>query len=206
VKWSDEKMNQKQLSEYKFPKESGEFKGTLKYRKKLGNKPCILCYFLSDDNRKIVLPVWENSKTKRYSPINCECCFMNDVAENTKWECKYEVTLTANGNTNTKFLSAFMINNSAENDKFFAEKFFILLIKKAFPRCFCADLLIEKINFCDEILFKSVDKNANYCYEISKNSNGNWQINRKKISDNKEKDTVILIDNISYDIVSRNYI
>lgn len=199
-------MDEKKLAEYKFPNASGEFIGVLKYRKKLENKPCLLCYFLSEDNEKIVLPVWENSTTKRYSPVCSSACFLNDICENTKWICKYEVSISANGKTKTKFMSAFMMHNSEESNMFFAEKFYFLLIKKAFPRCFVADLVIEKISFSDDIFFKCKDKNSNYYYEISNDSSRNWKIKRTKLNDTKERDTVISIDNISFDIVSKKYI
>jgi hypothetical protein len=41
-------MNEKTMSEYKFPTTGGGFTGVLKFKKKLNGKPCLLCYFLSD--------------------------------------------------------------------------------------------------------------------------------------------------------------
>jgi hypothetical protein len=133
-------------------------------------------------------------------------CFLTEVTENTKWHCKFEVTKTSNGNTNTKFLSAFLTKNSSENNDFFAKKFFFLMIKKAFPRCFVADLFVENLSFSNEKIFTCRDKNCSFRYEICKELNGNWQIKRTKLNDKKERDAIIIIDNVSFDVVSKNYI
>lgn len=203
---NDKSIKKIRLSEYKFPTQSGEFIGVLKHREMLENKPCLLCYFLSENSKKIILPIWENVHSGRYTPLQTEICFINDVSENTKWKCQYTVSKTENGRSATKFISAYMLNSSVENDLFFAQKFFILLIKRAFPRCFAADLCIEKLSVTEKNFFKCRDKNSNFSYKIDKKNDGNWLITREKINDIKEKNIAITVDYITYDVISKEYI
>lgn len=193
------------LNEYVFPTHSGKFIGTLICKKKLENKDCLMCYFLSDDNEKIVLSIWKNNKTGKYSPEKSSVCFMNDIKENTQWDCEYTVKKSSTGKNQTIFLSADKVIDLKEKEKFFSEKFFILLIKKAFPRTLAANIKTKKITLSDEIFYSGFDKSNAIFYYINCDNDGNYSVKRIKQADNKERDTKVIIDRKSFDIISKSY-
>ena len=200
-------MNTKyKLSDFQFPTESGQFSGTLIDKKLLENKPCLFLYFLSEKKEMIVLPIWKHSKTGHYTPDKSDWDFENDVDIGTKWQCRYTVSKSSNGTQNTRFISASRLFSSEDNERFFAEKFYFLLIKKAFPRCLIADICIEKLSNNDlgQCIFS--DKNLNFSYIIAPDDNKNWAIIRRKKGISREKDAVVIINSQTYDIVSKNYI
>ena len=58
--------------EYEFPETAGKFIGTL-VMKKWNSKGGLLCYFDTDDGRKLKLCVWFNYKSERsYRPKSCD--------------------------------------------------------------------------------------------------------------------------------------
>ena len=192
---------EKPLSEFKFPTESGEFTGTLTYIKEIENKDFILCFFLSDKNEKIALPLWKSEKTNRFTPSETNICFRNEVDLQTVWHCKFTVSKTKSGGNSTKFLSAEMIKNADKNENFYAKNFFILLIKKAFPRTLSANLSLKKLCFSDEKICIFEDESYRSLFEICKNGAGNWLVTKRKSSVGNEKDTTVCIDVKSYDII-----
>lgn len=193
------------LKEYDFPTHSGTFTGTLMYKKKLDNKECLLCYFLSDNKEKIVLSIWKNNKTGKYSPDKSSICFLNDIGENTKWYCEYAVKKTSAGKNQTLFLSADKVLDLKESEKFFSEKFFILLIKKAFPRTLVANILTQKITLSEEFFYSGYDKSNAICYHVSSDNDGNYCVKRIKNADSKERDTKVIIDKKSFDMILKSY-
>ena len=148
----------KQLSEYIFPSQSGEFTGTLTYVKRFDNKDCIFCYFITDSGNKLVLPLWLNKSTGRFTPTETNICFNSETDTQTKWQCRYTVTQNKNGKPATKFISAKLIKSSAGNEKSFAKKFMLMLIKKAYPRCLVANLALRKLDPSDGIIGLSLMK------------------------------------------------
>lgn len=59
------------------------------------SKPCIYCYFITDDGGKLKLTAYWNSKTTFYSPRNNNVDF-KEVALKTKWENIVELNSKGN--------------------------------------------------------------------------------------------------------------
>ncbi|MBR1421907.1 MAG: hypothetical protein IJ571_00495 [Ruminococcus sp.] len=193
---TEEQASKIRLNEYEFPKNSGSFIGKLKYRKMIPGKPCLMCYFLSDDGKKIVLPVWENDKTGRYTPRDNGFCFAKDVSDDSEWNCEYEIY----GNR-TRFLSATLIN-SAENEAIFAVKFFLMLIKRAFPRQLIANIAVSKFSLSEKVMFVGKDNQTRYTIELK---TGDYLVTREKSGESKEKNTCVLIHGQTFDSISKTY-
>lgn len=77
------------LDDYSYPKNTGEFIGTLAFRCWHKNKPMLLCYFDTDDGRKIVLPVWQQDWGVCYSPSETHINFADEVFDGSRWRCTY---------------------------------------------------------------------------------------------------------------------
>ena len=194
---SEEQAKKMRLNEYSFPKNSGSFKGKLKFRRKLQGKPCLMCYFQTDNGAKIVLPVWEDDKTKKYIPKEGGFCFLDEVSNNSDWLCEYIVTKT----NHTRLMKATMLS-TVDNRTAYAIKFFLMLIKKAFPRQLVANISVTKFSLSDKILFSGTDGQIEYLVEAH---GGDYILTRNKTGENKEKDVCILIDGKSFDIISKTY-
>lgn len=77
------------LQEYHFPEKSGQFTGTLTYRCWHRSKPMLLCYFDTDDGRKLMLAVWWQSWGVNYSPSETLINFCDEVSNGSRWRCTY---------------------------------------------------------------------------------------------------------------------
>ena len=77
------------LSGYSYPEDSGEFTGTLAFRCWHKNKPMLLCFFDTDDERKIKLQVWWQSWGTNYSPAEEDINFADGVFDGSRWHCTY---------------------------------------------------------------------------------------------------------------------
>ena len=77
------------LEEYRFPEEGGSFTGTLVYRCWHRNKPMLLCYFDTDDGRKMKLAAWWQSWGVSYSPSETHISFTDVVMNGSRWKCTY---------------------------------------------------------------------------------------------------------------------
>ena len=193
---TEEQARKIRLNEYEFPKSSGHFRGKLKYRKMISGKPCLMCYFLCDDGKRIVLPVWENEKTGRYVPKDNGFCFVNDVAAGTEWQCEYNVS-----GSRTHFLSAVLLN-CPDNETIYAIKFFKMLIKRAFPRQLIANLAVAKFSLSEKIMFVAVDSQTKYTVEFKA---GDYLVTREKSGESKEKNTCVRIHGQTFDSISKTY-
>ena len=191
---NDEKIR---LNEFVFPKSSGSFKGKLKYRKFASGKPCLMCYFQTETGAKLILPVWENEKTKRYTPKDNGFCFRNDVTNGSDWYCEYEVT----SSHKAQFVKASLLT-SKNNETIYAVKFFLMLIKRAFPRQLIANIAVSKFSLSEKVIFIGTDCQIEYKIEIE---GGDYAVTRRKKEDSKEKSTCILIDGKSFDSISKTY-
>ena len=81
------------LLTYNYPHESGSFTGTLVYRTWDRRYPCLLCYFNTDDGKRIVLKVWQKSGSDaEYSPRYSTINFADEVTEGTVWHCEYKTS------------------------------------------------------------------------------------------------------------------
>ena len=78
------------MYDYTYPPDSGEFTGTLSFRCWHRNKPMLLCFFDTDDGRKIKLQVWFQTWGVCYSPAETHINFADEVFDGSRWHCVYE--------------------------------------------------------------------------------------------------------------------
>lgn len=78
------------FDDYSYPERAGEFIGTLTFRCWHRNKPMLLCYFDTDDGRKLKLPVWWQSWGVNYSPAESYINFADEVYDDSRWYCAYQ--------------------------------------------------------------------------------------------------------------------
>lgn len=75
------------LEKYSYPKQAGEFIGTLMYRTWHPKSKCLLSFFDTDDGEKIKLMSWWD---RNYSPKQSCISFADDVANGSRWRCAYD--------------------------------------------------------------------------------------------------------------------
>ena len=200
-KWA--KMMSK-LNEYLFPEESGTFIGTLEHKTYKSDRKCLMCYFRTDDSRKIVLPIWEDSKTSKYTTQNNkETCFLNDVQEGSRWKCEYEVVKDKGY---TRFLNAIMITKSKVevDNNYYIKSFFLMLIKRAFPRQLIANIEFVRLNATSEKELCALKDNR-ITYRIYRQGN-DYCIYRDRYGETKEKTAKVLVDGASFDVISKLFV
>ena len=74
---------------FEFPTEAGSFTGTLEYRAWHTKKPCLVCYFITDDEVCYKLFAWFNND---YSPRKSGISFADDVVNGSRWKCEFEIS------------------------------------------------------------------------------------------------------------------
>lgn len=78
------------LDDYSYPTGNSEFTGTLAFRCWHRNEPMLLCYFDTDDGRKLVLPVWNQAWGVSYSPAETHINFADEVSDGSRWRCAFK--------------------------------------------------------------------------------------------------------------------
>lgn len=189
-------------TDYRFPRFSGCFTGKLILKEKSGK--CMMLYFDNLDSKsklsRYVLPVWSTgSDSYELSGVEFATLPIDTVCK-----CSFEIVKTEKGQQ-TKVSSVNIVSTAQSCDltDVYARQFFIMLIKRAFPRCLTANLVIRKY-LDDNIYLSAWDNSINTCYEVTKKAE-NWQIRRFKTGDKSEKDTIVTIDYRSYDVLTKDY-
>lgn len=189
--------------DYPFPRFSGCLTGKLVY-KETKDKYMMLYFENMDSNSKLtkyVLLAWSTGTGYKVSGVDAA-----ELTIGTVCKCGFDISKTEKGQqTKLNYIKIVSSNNSSieKNVEQYAKQFFLMLIKRAYPRCLIANLAIRK--FLDGSIYLSAwDNSINTCYEVTQKGD-NWQIKRFKSGDNAEKDAVVTVDGKSYDVLTREY-
>ena len=74
------------LGIYQFPTGEGSFIGTLAYRRWHKKRPCLMCYFDTDNGEHFMLMAWNNDN---YRPRKSDMSFADDVENGSRWKCEF---------------------------------------------------------------------------------------------------------------------
>ena len=195
-------MSQIVKNDYHFPRFSGCLTGRLVFKE--NNDKFIMLYFENTDSKskltKYVLLAWATEKDS-YKVSGVE---FFSLPIGTVCKCGFDISQTEKGQqTKLNYVKVIDTAVVSHDTEYFAKQFFIMLIKRAFPRCMTANLVIRK--FLDDSIYLSAwDNSINTCYEVRKQAE-NWQIKRFKTGDKSEKDTIVTIDYRSYVGLTKDY-
>ena len=188
-------------NDYHFPKYSGCLTGRLVFKENKGK--FLMLYFDNTDSKskmtKYVLLAWATG-TDSYKVSGVE---LNELPIGSVCKCGFDITKTDNGQQTKLNYVKFANDSVAAGTEQYAKQFFIMLIKRAYPRCLTANLVVRKF-LADNIYLSACDNSINTCYEVTRQAE-NWQIKRFKTGDKSEKDTIVTIDYRSYDILTKDY-
>lgn len=87
-------MSTELREEFHFPEEKGFFDGTFVDTRWAKRRfPCLLCFFETDDGRRIILPGYQSDS---YGPYADKVSF-TEAEYGTRWHCEFE--MSRNGTT-----------------------------------------------------------------------------------------------------------
>lgn len=198
-------MTEINKNDYVFPRFSSCLTGRLVHKE--GNDKFIMLYFDNIDSKsklaRYVLLAWATGNSYTVSGVDVASLPINTVCK-----CGFEISKTEKGQQ-TKLNYVKKVSSSTTSFKggssaeLYAKQFFLMLIKRAYPRCLIANLAVRK--YLDGSIYLSAwDNSINTCYEVTQKGD-NWQIKRFKSGDNAEKDAIVTIDGKSYDVLTKAY-
>lgn len=199
-------MTEINKNDYVFPRFSGCLTGRLVLKENKGK--FMMLYFDNTDSKskltKYVLLAWATgSDTYTVSGVDVASLPIDTVCK-----CGFDISKTEKGqqtklNYVKKVYSSTISSKGGSSADLYAKQFFLMLIKRAYPRCLIANLAVRK--YLDGSIYLSAwDNSINTCYEVTQKGD-NWQIKRFKSGDNAEKDAVVTVDGKSYDVLTKEY-